>query len=77
MSSIVRIVLGVVVLILAFVFKQKGTPAADAGEDTVQTLMMFGNEVSPSTLNLIVAVIAIIGVVMIGLGAMGMLKNKR
>ncbi len=76
MNSIVRIILGVAVLIGAFMAKQKATPVVNEGESASPTVSLFGNEIAPGSLNLIVAAFAIAGVVMIVLGVVGLFKRN-
>ncbi|GAA5481468.1 hypothetical protein [Haloferula sargassicola] len=74
MSAISRIILGIAVLIGAFVIKAKAAPAMDGGSEV---LLLFGKEVSATTLTLIVAFFSIAGIVMIVAGGIGLMKGRK
>lgn len=75
MTNAIRIILGVAVLIGAYLAKQKASPAIEEGEDTAATVSLWGQEMAPSSLNLILAAFVIAGLVMIVLGVVGALKR--
>jgi hypothetical protein len=70
-------VLGVIVLIGTFLTKQKASLAATENADGAAMPSVFGQDVTPTTLNLIVAVFAIVGIVLIVLGVVGMIKGRK
>ncbi len=74
MPSIIRIALGIAVVIGAFFIKGKASPG-EGGEGVATTFYLFGNQVSPLTVNLVFGAFAIAGVVMIALGVMGLVKR--
>ena len=73
MNHIIRIILGVVIIIAGFLIKGKAT-SADGQE--VSSILLFGSEISQSSLTLIVAAFVIAGLVVIALGVVGMIKSK-
>ena len=77
MSYIIRIILGVAVLIGAFLVKMKAAPAIEEGEEAGATLSLWGHDMTPSSLSLIVVAFAIIGVVMIVMGLVGAMKRAK
>ena len=76
MSHIIRIILGAVVLVGTFTTKGKMSLAFE-GEGGSGVASLFGREVTPSSLNMILAVFAILGIVLIVLGVMGLVKSKQ
>ncbi len=76
MASLIRVILGVAVLVGAFVLRQKGEEAASAGTEAGGTVLLWGREVAPSSLNLLVIAFALIGVAMIVLGIVGLIQKK-
>ena len=75
MSNLIRIILGVGVIMAAVLAKKNVSPAQSEDMDSVPTVTLWGIETSPTGLNLIVGAIALIGLVMIVLGAIGALKK--
>ena len=76
MASIIRIILGIAVLAGAFIAKQKAAPAIQEGEDTAATITLWGQEMAPSSMTLVVTAFALIGVAMIVLGVLGLVKQR-
>ena len=75
MSHSIRIILGVVVLIGTFLTRQKVSAAL--GGDGGGVVTIFSQEMSMSSLSLILGVFAILGVVLIVLGVVGLIKANK
>lgn len=73
MSNIIRIILGAVVLIGIFLTKGKASTAIEEGGSP----SMFGLQMTPSSLNMVLAVFAILGIVFLVLGIVGLIKAKK
>ncbi len=73
MGAVIRIILGVFIVVGAWVLKGRATPNADA-EDV--SLSLFGTAVTPSSLNLIVLAFSLVGVAMIVLGIVALAKRR-
>ena len=71
MKNVLRIVLGIAVLIGSWMLKQKGQPSETEG-----TLLLFGNELAHSSLNLITLAFALIGAAMVLIGILGLRKQS-
>lgn len=73
MSNVVRIVLGAVVLIGTFLTQRKASLAIEDGG----VASVFGQQMSPSSLNMVLAVFAILGIVFLVLGIAGLIKANK
>ena len=73
MSHIIRIVLGIVVLIGTFLTRKKASLAMEEGG----VATVFGQQMTPSTLNMVLAVFAILGIVFLVLGVVGLVKANK
>ncbi len=72
MSNLIRIVLGLAVMVGAWLITRKAQPVE--GSDT--TLLLMGRELAPSTLNLLVVAFGLIGLVMVVIGILGLKKAR-
>lgn len=72
--AILRIILGIAVIIGAFIVKKRATPNAEA-EDI--TLDLMGQSIAPSSVNMLVIAFTLIGIAMIALGIWGVIKQRR
>ena len=73
MGAVIRIILGISIVVGAWVLKGRATPNSDV-EDVA--LSLFGTAVTPSSLNLIVLAFALVGVAMIVLGIVSLAKRR-
>jgi hypothetical protein len=73
MGAVVRIILGVFIVVGAWVGKGRATANA-AAKDV--SLTLYGTAVTSSSLNLIVLAFSLVGVAMIGLGIVALAKCR-
>ena len=74
MASIVRVILGVVVLVATFLAKNNTANALE--ERGSASVTIFGQELAPSSLNLILIVFAALGLALLVMGIRGALKKN-
>ncbi len=75
--NLIRVILGIAVLIGSVVIKSKAEPSNEEAMEAGATLLLWGREIAPSTLNLIVLAFALVGIAMIVLGVLGLAKQRR
>ena len=77
MTHLIRILIGVGIVVGAFLVKRKASPVnGDGTSRDAVSLSLWGNELSPSALNLIVVGFSIVGVLIILFGIIGMVRRK-
>ena len=76
MGSILRIIVGIGVLIGAFIAKNKAAPSDQLDEEVVTTVTFGGAEMAASTLNMILVAFALVGAAMVLTGVIGLARRK-
>ena len=77
MSSIIRIILGLSILVGTFLAKSKTSAALDENGDPSGLVIMFGREMSSTSVGLLFFTFSAVGITFIVMGVVGLIKQNK